>query len=499
MGDWCKNQFGWDAKTQTAKPGKLADQVRKSTIRLEEVDQVLHEFVSTHVRPGGGMLAGNTVHMDKRFLDKFCPKFMGTLHYRIVDVSTVKELCRRWAPDHFRRAPVKRCQHRAMEDIYESLKELEHYQQAGYFERCRLKCDMVDRLIGCKDMDMCHVALSAKWKSGMRLLRIKRVYFRTILAGLTFGPPAEEWLLDGRAHVDVPEDQVGMPGDKYLVTFRWEKYKELTWEKLSETGPVEPGKYYLCGPWSGWDFVEMQPDTTGPRRRRKGWYSVEVQVSSLPSEFLVVRNQDFRQAIYPQAPPAATGLEISQHSAMCGPDDGESGLWKIQDLRGAVYKIFFYRDPEDCEPTSMRVDWKKVEEEREYHEPEAAYYVNSSCNDFSHRTAIKMTLEEDGEKKLYSAELGVQELALDPKKPTERQPIMPFNILVHRLKDHCIHPDQELCTLEMEQTVALDENSKHLTWCIGKQSEDDAAKGDTFSIRLVVFNDNYSVSWRKVS
>ncbi|CAK0897401.1 unnamed protein product, partial [Prorocentrum cordatum] len=129
MNDWCKRQFGWRGGGDV-EPGLLADSVRKSTVTLEEADQQLLEFVSGHVAKGAGVLAGNTVHMDKRFLDKFCPKFMAHLHYRLVDVSTVKELCRRWHPDAFSRAPKKKGAHRAMDDIRESLAELEFYQGA---------------------------------------------------------------------------------------------------------------------------------------------------------------------------------------------------------------------------------------------------------------------------------------------------------------------------------------------------------------------------------
>ncbi|CAE7535818.1 unnamed protein product, partial [Symbiodinium microadriaticum] len=140
-----------------------------------------------------------------------------------------------------------------------------------------------------------------------------------------------EWLLDCRARVNVPEDQVGMPGDKYRITFRWEKLKEIAWEKMAdEKGEVTPGKYYLSGPFPAGEFVEMAPDSSGIRRRRQGWYSAEVQLPSEPLEFKVVRNKDLAQSIYPQAPPVSTGVAITQHSSICGPDDGESGLWKIE-------------------------------------------------------------------------------------------------------------------------------------------------------------------------
>lgn len=132
MNDWCKRQFGWDDQQKIARPGLLADQVRRSKVTLEELDQMLYEFVTRYVEEKGGILAGNTVHMDKRFLDKFCPKFVNCLHYRIVDVSTVKELCRRWYPEQFSRAPKKKDLHRAMDDIRESLKELAFYKEENW-------------------------------------------------------------------------------------------------------------------------------------------------------------------------------------------------------------------------------------------------------------------------------------------------------------------------------------------------------------------------------
>lgn len=129
MNDWCKKQFGWNEPGDVVE-GKLADAVRRSTVSVADADNLLHEFVSKHLEKGTGVLAGNTVHMDKRFLDKFCPKFMGHLHYRLVDVSTMKELCRRWYPEEFRKAPAKKGAHRALDDILESLQELQYYRQA---------------------------------------------------------------------------------------------------------------------------------------------------------------------------------------------------------------------------------------------------------------------------------------------------------------------------------------------------------------------------------
>eukprot|EP00439_Symbiodinium_sp_Y106_P035500 s1299_g4.t1 len=137
MNEWCKKQFGWDSASKRAEPGNLAEEVQKSTISLAEADGILHEFLSRHVKQGKGVLAGNTVHMDKRFLDKFCPRFTGHMHYRLVDVSTIKdymlnELSRRWFPAEFDAAPRKRGSHRALDDIRESLQELQYYKEAVF-------------------------------------------------------------------------------------------------------------------------------------------------------------------------------------------------------------------------------------------------------------------------------------------------------------------------------------------------------------------------------
>jgi len=127
MNDWCKDQFGWKGDGSVT-PGLLAEAVQKSEVSVQDADRLLVDFVQKHVAKKKGVLAGNTVHMDKRFLDKFCPGFTDYLHYRLVDVSTVKELCRRWHPDEFRGAPVKKGAHRALDDIRESLEELRYYR-----------------------------------------------------------------------------------------------------------------------------------------------------------------------------------------------------------------------------------------------------------------------------------------------------------------------------------------------------------------------------------
>jgi oligoribonuclease len=77
-------------------------------------------------------LAGNSIGTDRRFLAAQLPEVETWLHYRSVDVSTVKELCRRWYPDVLAAAPAKRIAHRAMGDIHESVAELRYYRDTVF-------------------------------------------------------------------------------------------------------------------------------------------------------------------------------------------------------------------------------------------------------------------------------------------------------------------------------------------------------------------------------
>ncbi len=129
MNDWCKEHFGYSPDGNHVE-GKLARDVANSTISEAEAERQIIGFVSKHVEAGKGLLSGNTVHADKRFLEAYMPNFMKYLHYRILDVSTVKEICSRWYPEDFTKAPPKAYKHRALDDIEASIKELEFYRSA---------------------------------------------------------------------------------------------------------------------------------------------------------------------------------------------------------------------------------------------------------------------------------------------------------------------------------------------------------------------------------
>ena len=96
---------------------------------LEEAEDKVLSFVKQWTPEKKCPLAGNSVGQDAKFLEKYMPKFMNHLHYRIVDVSTIKELSRRWYPEEFAMAPRKKMSHRALDDIKESIEELRYYRK----------------------------------------------------------------------------------------------------------------------------------------------------------------------------------------------------------------------------------------------------------------------------------------------------------------------------------------------------------------------------------
>ena len=106
-------------------------------IQIDETktDTGKSNYEAEHCEPKTAPLAGNSVHQDKRFIARYMPQLEAFLHYRIVDVSTIKELGRRWYPEAYARRPAKKGDHRAMEDIRESLEELRYYRKAFFKAR----------------------------------------------------------------------------------------------------------------------------------------------------------------------------------------------------------------------------------------------------------------------------------------------------------------------------------------------------------------------------
>ena len=111
----------------------LLKEIESSTLSLAQAGQLTLEFIRQHVPERRTVpLCGNSIGTDRRFLAAYLPEIEDWLHYRSVDVSTLKELCRRWYPESLAGAPSKQTAHRALDDIRESIAELAWYRQTVF-------------------------------------------------------------------------------------------------------------------------------------------------------------------------------------------------------------------------------------------------------------------------------------------------------------------------------------------------------------------------------
>lgn len=122
MDEWCTTTHGASGLTK---------RVRESTIDEAQAEQRTLEFLQQHLEAGKSPLCGNSIGQDRRFLVKYMPRLEEFFHYRNLDVSTVKELARRWRPDVL--AGVKKQgSHLALDDIRDSISELRHYRDTFF-------------------------------------------------------------------------------------------------------------------------------------------------------------------------------------------------------------------------------------------------------------------------------------------------------------------------------------------------------------------------------
>jgi oligoribonuclease len=105
----------------------LIERVRASTIDEAQAEDRLIDFLARHVPPRKSPMAGNSICQDRRFMARWMPQLEAFFHYRNLDVSTLKELARRWSPTVYR-SFEKKSRHEALADIYESIEELKHYR-----------------------------------------------------------------------------------------------------------------------------------------------------------------------------------------------------------------------------------------------------------------------------------------------------------------------------------------------------------------------------------
>ena len=124
-------QMGDFVRTMHAESG-LLDEIPQGVSAAEAETQVL-EYITQYVpQPGVAPLAGNSIGTDRVFLAKEMPSVHQHVHYRNVDVSTIKELVKHWLPPVYFHAPEKKGGHRALADILESIRELQYYRQASF-------------------------------------------------------------------------------------------------------------------------------------------------------------------------------------------------------------------------------------------------------------------------------------------------------------------------------------------------------------------------------
>lgn len=124
-----------DFVTEMHSGNGLLDDIKASTVSLAEAEDAVLRLVEKHCDPAHpAPLAGNSIATDRTFIRAQMPRLDAALHYRMIDVSTVKELTRRWYPRAYYNQPEKGMAHRALADIVESIRELDYYRRAVFVD-----------------------------------------------------------------------------------------------------------------------------------------------------------------------------------------------------------------------------------------------------------------------------------------------------------------------------------------------------------------------------
>ncbi|MGE2733070.1 oligoribonuclease [Mycolicibacterium vaccae] len=122
-----------DVVAQMHTKSGLVDEVRASTVDVPTAEAMVLEYIQQHVKAAKtAPLAGNSIATDRGFIARDMPKLDDFLHYRMIDVSSIKELCRRWYPRIYFGQPEKGLAHRALADIHESIRELRYYRETAF-------------------------------------------------------------------------------------------------------------------------------------------------------------------------------------------------------------------------------------------------------------------------------------------------------------------------------------------------------------------------------
>ena len=132
----------------------LTPAIRGSDVTVKQAEQMALQFLKAHVPEARlAPLAGNSVHADRAFLRKYMPELEAYVHYRNVDVSTIKELARRWHPEAVAQAPKKAGGHRALADIRESIEEMRYWRRAVFKDAPVVPPDIAATVTGTVNLD----------------------------------------------------------------------------------------------------------------------------------------------------------------------------------------------------------------------------------------------------------------------------------------------------------------------------------------------------------
>lgn len=132
MGPWCTEQHGRTGLTRACK---------NSVLSVQDVEEAMLDFVKHYCPKGRCELAGNSIHCDRKFIEKYMPKFLEHLHYRIIDVSSIRNVASRWFPN-FDRFESTEGNHRALNDIRSSISEMLHYKNTVFKSRAQYTADL---------------------------------------------------------------------------------------------------------------------------------------------------------------------------------------------------------------------------------------------------------------------------------------------------------------------------------------------------------------------
>jgi oligoribonuclease len=122
-----------DVVTEMHSRSGLIDEVKASTVDLATAETMVLDYIHEHVKqPKTAPLAGNSIATDRSFIARDMHTLDSFLHYRMIDVSSIKELCRRWYPRIYFGQPTKGLAHRALADIHESIRELQFYRRTAF-------------------------------------------------------------------------------------------------------------------------------------------------------------------------------------------------------------------------------------------------------------------------------------------------------------------------------------------------------------------------------